>query len=41
METQNENSKYCLGNKEQKSMFLVLSRSDVNFGFDHPFFARP
>ena len=31
----------CLGNKEQKTMFLVASRSDVQFGFDHPFFAYP
>ena len=22
-------------------MLLVVSRSDVRFGFDHPFFARP
>ena len=28
----------CLVNKEQKVMFLVVSRSDINFGFEHPFF---
>ena len=26
-----------LGNKEHKAMFLVVSRSDVQFGFEHPF----
>ena len=26
-----------LGNKEKKAMFLVVSRSDVHFGFDQPF----
>ena len=34
----NESCKCYLGNKEQKAMFLVVSRSDVHFGFDQPFF---
>ena len=38
---ENEGCKCCLGNKEQKVMFLVVSRSDVQFGFEHPFFACP
>ena len=29
------------GNKEQKAMFLVVSRSDEHFGFDQSFFACP
>ena len=27
-----------LGDEEEKAMFLVVSRSDVHFGFDQPFF---
>ena len=27
----------CLGDKEQKAVFLVAPRSDVHFGFDHLF----
>ena len=34
-------SKCYLGNKEQREMFLVVSRSNVHFGFEHPFFASP
>ena len=34
----NESCKCYLGNKEQKAMFLVVSRSNLHFGFDHPFF---
>ena len=30
----NESCKCYLGNKEQKSMFLVVSRSDVHIDFD-------
>ena len=33
----NENCKCYLGNKDQNAMLLVLSRSDVHFGFEHPF----
>ena len=33
----NESCKYYLGNKEPKAMFLILSGSDVHFGFEHPF----
>ena len=33
----NENCKCYLGNKNQNAMLLVLSRSDVHFGFEHPF----
>ena len=29
----------CLGDKKQKSMFLVVSRLDVHFDFEHPRFA--
>ena len=29
----------CLGNEKQKPMFLVVSRLDVHFGFEHPYFA--
>ena len=36
----NESCKSCLGDKEQKAMLLVVSRSDVHFSFDHPFFAK-
>ena len=32
----NESLKFHLGNKEQKAIFLVVSRSDVHFGFEHP-----
>ena len=28
-------------NKEQREIFLVVSRLDVHFGFDYPFFACP
>ena len=28
-------------NNEQKAMFLVVSQSDVHFGFEHPFFYVP
>ena len=28
-----ESCNYYLGNKEQKAMFLVVSESDVHFGF--------
>ena len=31
--------KSYLGNDEQKAMFLVDSISDVQFSFEHPFFA--
>ena len=37
----NESWKCYLGNREQKLMFLVVSRSDVHFDFEHPFFACP
>ena len=30
-----------LGNKEQKAMFLVMSRLDVHFAFERPFFCVP
>ena len=36
----NEGCKCYLGNKEQKTMFLVVSRSDLQFGFEHLFFLR-
>ena len=35
----NESCKSCLGNKDQKLMFLVMSRSGVRFVFEHLFFA--
>ena len=38
---QNESWKSCLDYKEQRPMFLVVSRSDVHFGFRHRFFACP
>ena len=34
----NVTSKCYLGNKEQKAMFLVVSRSDVHFGLEQLFF---
>ena len=37
----NKSCKSCLGNKKQKAMFLVMSWSDVHFGFDHQLFACP
>ena len=37
----NKSCKSFLGNKEQKVIFLVVSRSDVQFGFDQSFFACP
>ena len=37
----NEGCKCRLGNKEQKAMFIVASRSDMQFGFEHPFFCVP
>ena len=37
----NESFKCYLFNKEQKAMFLVVSRSEVYFGFEHPFFCVP
>ena len=33
-----ESFKSCLGHKEQNAMVLVVSRSDLHFGFEHPFF---
>ena len=42
METhKNETCKCNLGNKEQKAMFSVVSRSDVHFSFEHTFFPCP
>ena len=37
----NKSCKFLLEQKEQKAMFLVVSRSDVHFGFDHSFFVCP
>ena len=37
----NESCKCYLGNKEQRAMFLVVSRLNLHFGFGHPFFACP
>ena len=37
----NEGCKCYLDSKEQKGMFLVVSRSGVHFGFEHPFFTCP
>ena len=37
MDIKNEGCKCDLGNKEQKAMFLVVSRSDVQLGYEHPF----
>ena len=37
----NESCKCYLGNKEQKAMFLVVSRSDVHFSFEYTFFYMP
>ena len=42
METhKNESSKCYLGNKEHGAMFLVVSRSDGQFIFEHTFFCEP
>ena len=41
METhKNESSKCYLGNKEHGAMFLVVSRSDAQFIFEHTFFCE-
>ena len=37
----NENHKSYLGNKEQKTMFLVVSRSDTHFNFGRLLLACP
>ena len=39
--TLNEGCKCYLGNKEKKATLLVVSQSDVQFGFDDPFFCMP
>ena len=38
LDIKSEVCKRYLGNKEQKAMFLVASQSDVQVGFEHPFF---
>ena len=40
MDIKNKGCKCYLGNKEQKSMFLVVSRGDMQFDFEHAFFLR-
>ena len=37
-QVKNESRKCYLGNKEQKAIFLVVSRSDVHFSIEHTFF---
>ena len=37
----NKGSKCYFGNNEQKAMLLIMSRSDLPFGFDHLFFECP
>ena len=38
-QVKNESRKCYLGNKEQKAIFLVVSRSDLHFSIEHTFFA--
>ena len=40
LDIKNEDCKCYLGNKEQKAMILVVSRSDVQFVCEHSFFLR-
>ena len=34
-------AKSCLGSKEQKGTYLVVSSLDLQFGFEHPYFVCP
>ena len=37
----NEGCKCFLGNKKQRAILLVVSRSDVQFGFEDSYFCVP
>ena len=41
LDIKNKGCKCYLGNKEQKSMLLVVSRLEMQFNFKHPFFCVP
>ena len=39
--TKNESCKWYLGNQEQKTIYLVLPRSDILFSIENKFFCVP